>query len=252
MPLTRHRVVGDAVLSRQMKLAVGAQSMSVSAPLAHSLDWIRWLWQRVFPQARAGTWVSRYDAAPSGKSDTVAAWPPQAARVLTDAEAQALDLARRAAPTALVLAQVPLWRFVRVSSRHSYAQWLSRVGHINADLLVCDGQGTVLAVIDVHREPMSERSQRRHERLRRVLRATETPVLVWQQGRLPSLVKARAQLASHGIDCAERSGAAEGTQVPRSLHPTVNATVPTPWPARKQEAVPSDFLGLHTVPSTAL
>ena len=127
------------------------------------------------------------------KHDTVAAWPPQAARVLTDAEAEALDLARRAAPRALILAQVPLWRFVRVSSRQSYARWLQRVGYINADLLICDAQGTVLAVVDVHREPMSERSQRRHDRLRRVLRATGTPVLVWQQGRLPSLVKVRAQ-----------------------------------------------------------
>jgi hypothetical protein len=219
-------------------------------------------WARVFRPRRKAHWLDQ-DPPPSSraKNDTIAAWPPQAARVLTDAEAEALDLARRAAPRALVLAQVPLWRFVRVSSRQSYSRWLQRVGYINADLLVCDAQGTVLAVVDVHREPMSERSQRRHERLRRVLRATGTPVLTWQQERLPSMVKVRAQFRSHGVDCSDlddntASPPPRTMAQPMPANTTVNSNAPGSGKGRPRapvhEAVSSDFHGLHTAPSTIL
>lgn len=210
------------------------------------------VWSRTFSRKRKRErdWLSAgAERAARSRTDTVAAWPPQAARVLTDAEAEALDLARRAAPKALVLAQVPLWRFVRVSSRQSYSSWLNRVGFINADLLICDAQGTVQAVVDVYREPMSERSQRRHERLRRVLRATGTPVLIWQQGRLPSVVKVRAQLGSHGVDCSERD--APGST---GLESRREAPLTAPSRARMpvHEAVSSDFHGFHAAPSTIL
>lgn len=220
-------------------------------------------WARMFRPRRKAHWLDQDSNTRSSRSkcDTVAAWPPQAARVLTDAEAEALDLARRAAPRALVLAQVPLWRFVRVSSRQSYSRWLHRVGYINADLLVCDAQGTVLAVVDVHREPMSERSQRRHERLRRVLRATGTAVLTWQQGRLPSLVKVRAQFRSHGVDCSDLGDSTTSPLPGAMAQPMPANTGPTSGPvasaktrarAPVAEAVSSDFHGLHSVPSTIL
>jgi hypothetical protein len=221
------------------------------------LQAVRSLWSGGRSPLRETLWVERQGVARSSRHDTVASWPPQAARVLTDAEAEALDLARRAAPRALVLAQVPLWRFVRVSARQSYTRWLQRVGYINADLLICDPQGTVLAVVDVHREPMSERSQRRHDRLRRVLRATGTPVLVWQQGRLPSLVKVRAQFGSHGIDCRELDEGIAPRKAVVGAHAAAAGTAPAAAPpararATVPEAVPSDFHGLHTVPSTIL
>ena len=81
--------------------------------------------------------------------DTVADWPPEATRVLTIAERRAYDLLRNALPGYMILAQVPLARFLRVPTRHSYAEWLQRVGGLSADLLVCDGGSRVLAVIDV-------------------------------------------------------------------------------------------------------
>jgi hypothetical protein len=49
--------------------------------------------------------------------DTVAAWPPEAARILNVTERQAFDLLKRALPGFMVLAQVPLSRFVRVPMR---------------------------------------------------------------------------------------------------------------------------------------
>ena len=121
------------------------------------LLWHRW-------QAGARQASARRDAL-----DTVQDWPPEAARVLTIAERRAYDLLRNALPGFLVLAQVPLSRFLRVPTRHSYAEWMQRVGALSADLLVCDAGSRVLAVIDVRPAEQTERSRRRHERMARVL-----------------------------------------------------------------------------------
>lgn len=129
--------------------------------------------------------------APREALDTVAGWPPEAARVLTITERQAYDLLRRAMPGFLVLAQVPLSRFIRVPSRHSYGEWLQRVGALNADLLLCDAGSRVLAVIDIRAPQESERARRRHERMARVLRKAGIQVFAWREGELPALVEVR-------------------------------------------------------------
>lgn len=127
--------------------------------------------------------------------DTVQDWPPEPARVMTVQERQAYELLRRAVPGYMVLAQVPLSRFVRVPTRHSYSEWLHRVGALSADLLVCDTGSRVLAVIDVRATEESSRSRRRHERLSRVLQAAGVRVHVWREGHLPSPAEVRTALA---------------------------------------------------------
>jgi Protein of unknown function (DUF2726) len=128
--------------------------------------------------------------------DTVVAWPPEATRVLNVAERQAFDLLRRAMPTCLVLAQVPLSRFIRVPTRHSYSDWLQRVGTINADLLVCDSGSRVLAVIDVRAANETPRARRRHERMERVLKAAGIQLHTWREVELPGLSDIRNSLAT--------------------------------------------------------
>lgn len=127
--------------------------------------------------------------------DTVQDWPPEPARVMTVQERHAYELLRRALPGYMVLAQVPLSRFVRVPTRHSYTEWLQRVGSLSADLLVCDTGSRVLAVIDVRATEESARSRRRHERLARVLSAANVRVHVWREGHLPSPAEVRTALA---------------------------------------------------------
>ena len=126
--------------------------------------------------------------------DTVAAWPPQAVRVLTVNERQAYELLRRAMPGFLVLAQVPLSRFLRVPTRNSYTDWIQRVGLISADLLLCDARSRVLAVIDIRSGQETARAVRRHQRMVRVLTSAGVPVLTWKEGMLPSLAEMRVQL----------------------------------------------------------
>lgn len=127
--------------------------------------------------------------------DTVQDWPPEPARVMTVQERHAYELLRRALPGYMVLAQVPLSRFVRVPTRHSYTEWLQRAGSLSADLLVCDTGSRVLAVIDVRAAEESDRSRRRHERLARVLQAAGVRVHVWREGRLPTPAEVRTALA---------------------------------------------------------
>ena len=127
--------------------------------------------------------------------DTVGAWPPEAARVLTITERQAYDLLRRAMPGFLVLGQVPLSRFIRVPTRHSYHEWLQRVGSLSADLLLCDAGSRLLAVVDIRPATESERSRRRHERMARVMRAANIHVHVWREGALPSTAEIRTTMA---------------------------------------------------------
>jgi hypothetical protein len=140
--------------------------------------------------------------------DTVQGWPPEAARVLTIAERRAYDVLRSALPGFLILAQVPLGRFLRVPTRHSHAEWMKRVGSLSADLLVCNSGSKVLAVIDIRPSEQTERSRRRHERMARVLKAAGISVLVWNEGQLPSAAEARTLLGAE----LERAGVLTSTQ----------------------------------------
>ncbi|HSQ72610.1 MAG TPA: DUF2726 domain-containing protein [Rubrivivax sp.] len=128
--------------------------------------------------------------------DTVAAWPPEPVRVLSVAERQAHELLKRAMPGYLVLAQVPLARFIRVPSRRSYGEWLQRAGSLSADLLLCDSGSKVLAVIDVRATQETERSRKRHERMSRVLKAAGIHVHVWREGEMPSVSHVRSAMAA--------------------------------------------------------
>ena len=158
------------------------------------------------PASRRGG--SRGRARPQ-ELDTVAAWPPEAARVMTTREREAYELIRRALPGFTVLAQVPLSRFVRVPPRHEVADWMQRVGQLSADLLICDGVSRVLAVVDIRSTAETDRAKRRHDRLGRVLRAAGVRVHVWQDASLPSVIEVRSEL---GASLAARPGTAQAAK----------------------------------------
>jgi hypothetical protein len=145
--------------------------------------------------------------------DTVIDWPPESVRVLTIAERQSYDLLRKALPGFMVLAQVPLSRFVRVPTRHSHAEWMQRVGALSADLVLCDSGSRVLAVIDVRAAQETDRSRRRHERMARVLKAANIRVYTWRENELPTASQVRALV---GAELSRNSG---GMKAPISSKP---------------------------------
>lgn len=152
--------------------------------------------------AALAAWVLRGRSAPvergkdGNRLDTVIAWPPAATRILTTAERQAYGTLERALPGYMILAQVPLARFLKVPTRYSYAEWLRRMGTQCADLVICDMASEVLAVVNVQPPPgsESERARKRLNRMARVLKAANIPMHVWTDNALPSVEAAREMI----------------------------------------------------------
>jgi hypothetical protein len=126
--------------------------------------------------------------------DTVSAWPPEATRLLTSGERGAHEVLVKALPECLIFAQVPLQRFIKVPRRHSYAEWLTRVGHLCTDLLICDRASMVIGAVLLQTPRDSERAERRRARMSRVLKAAGLKVFVWREEALPDAEKARDQI----------------------------------------------------------
>ena len=149
--------------------------------------------------------------------DPVTAWPPEATRILTQHERTAYLTLVRALPDHVVLAQVPLARFLKVPRRHSYAEWLNRVGQLSGDLIVCDKASQPIAVIEIHSTRDSPRSRQRHEVMARVLKAAKIRCVVWMEGSLPTPDAAREQILP---------GPPPGATAPAAAAATPPAVVP--------------------------
>jgi hypothetical protein len=140
--------------------------------------------------------------------DTLLDWEPVATRVLTTSEREAYHVLRKALPDHMILAQVPVARFIKVPTENPYSEWLRRVGSLCADLVVCDMASQVVAVVEVRmpRSRENERSQRRHARMDRVLAAARIPVHVWLEGALPGAAVAREAVLGAAINTSGRAG----------------------------------------------
>jgi Protein of unknown function (DUF2726) len=123
--------------------------------------------------------------------DTIQAWPPQAVRVMTLGERQAFEVLKRALPGHVILAQVPLSRFISVPTRNPYQLWLQRAGRLAVDLLICDYSSRAVAAIEVRTAEESKRTAKRHQRIVEVLRAAGVTVHEWNEDDLPSIAEAR-------------------------------------------------------------
>jgi Protein of unknown function (DUF2726) len=126
--------------------------------------------------------------------DTVDAWPPEATRLLTGGERATHELLLKSLPECMIFAQVPLARFLKVPRRHSYTEWLTRVGHLCADLVICDRSTQVIGAVLLQSVRETERGERRRARMGRVLKAAGVKVFSWREEALPSVAFARDQL----------------------------------------------------------
>ncbi len=149
--------------------------------------------------------------------DTVAGWPPEVTRLLSGGERAAHESLVKALPECMIFSQVPLARFIRVARRNSYAEWLTRVGHLSADFLICDRASLVIGVVSLQAMQESERAARRRARMSRVLKAAGVKVFVWREQAIPTPEAARDQII-------QRTGAIDATTPP--------ITVGTPKPVR--------------------
>jgi len=146
-----------------------------------------WLWRR-----RSVTLAEQAN----DRLDTVADWPPAATRVLTMGERLAYKALLNGLPGHMILAQVPLARFLKVPTRHSYSEWLRRLGNQCADLVICDMASEVIAVVSVEAaaRPPGERARKRQQRMARVLKAARIPLHVWADNAIPTPERVRELL----------------------------------------------------------
>jgi hypothetical protein len=181
--------------------------------------------------------------------DTVTDWPPTSVRVMTVAERESYELLRRALPGIMVLAQVPLARFVRVPTRHSYNEWMQRVGTLSADILLCDSGSKVLAVVDVRSAAETDRARKRHDRLARVLKAAGVKVYTWREDEVPTMSQVRALV---GADLERQAGVIRAPVNPRQ--PSSSRPMPLiPVPEIEEVLAAGDHAvydaGMEPVPS---
>jgi hypothetical protein len=149
---------------------------------------IYWLLRRRTPAPDA--------EAPGDRIDTLIGWPPEATRILRTSERLAYSTLKLALPGYMILAQVPISRFINVPKRYSYAEWMRRLGSQCVDFVICDVTSQVVAVVDV-RPPdaqVSDRLRRRLDRVTRALKAVNIPLHVWNEESLPSVEAARASI----------------------------------------------------------
>lgn len=158
--------------------------------------------------------------------DTVLAWPPEVTRLLTAGERSAHEVLLKALPECMVFAQVPLARFIKVPRRHSYAEWLTRVGHLCADLVICDRSTLVIGVVLLSSIRSSDRADRRRQRMTRVLKAAGVKVFVWREEALPSPDLARDQITQRLGDLEE--GKAKPEDEPKTHLRPVPGSIPVP------------------------
>jgi hypothetical protein len=173
--------------------------------------------------------------------DTLAAWPPQATRVLTSQERTLHSTLVRALPDHVVLSQVPLSRFLKVPKRHSYAEWLRRLGYQSVDFVVCDMTSHVVAVIELQptANDMNERARKRLKRILRTVKAAEIPLLVWSETNLPTADAARAAILPPPPTPATPADTARTPVAPPAVRGT--STVPTLSSAARPGSVRSPF-----------
>ncbi|MEP7302859.1 MAG: DUF2726 domain-containing protein [Caldimonas sp.] len=159
--------------------------------LACALPLVWWL-------ARRGNVPERQDT-PTERLDTLQAWPPEPTRILRSSERLAYSTLKLALPGYMILAQVPIARFLNVPKRNSYAEWMRRLGSQCVDFVICDVTSQVVAVVEIRpaAEQINEKLRARLDRVERVLTAASIPVHVWNEDRLPTIEAARAKLLPH-------------------------------------------------------
>lgn len=171
---------------------------------------LAWLWLRRRRGGALGSDRAQRAEKASDRLDTITGWPPQATRALSSPERTAFGILVRALPDCMVLAQMPLSRFINVSKRNSYAEWLRRIGYQSVDFVICDMSAQVIAVVELEPPQQSERARKRVTRITRTLKAAQVPLHIWRESALPSVDAAREALLRHA---AATSEAAQGGAV---------------------------------------
>jgi hypothetical protein len=172
--------------------------------------------------------------------DTVTGWPPEATRLLTSGERTAFAVLVKALPECRIFAQVALSRFIRVPRRNSYSEWLSRVGNLSVDFVVCDRASLVIAAVSLRPSQESEGASGRRARTARVLKGAGLKLFVWREDSIPTPAAAREQITSiTGVPEAAAASVAAGAP-PKASPATGASSGKIPLPEIVAESIDDD------------
>jgi hypothetical protein len=205
---------------------------------------IAWWWTR----QHAGTSAS--DRANADRIDTVTGWPPQPTRVLSTQERLAFNVLTRALPDHMVLAQVPLSRFLNVPRRNSYADWQRRIGNQCADFVVCDMAAQVIAVVELQGTQATDRQRKRLTRIQRTLKAAKVPLYLWNESALPGVDAAREQIVPEPetpVATAPSPAPLAGSTVAATAAAAATAA-PNPFEETNRDSTQDEFIELLEPP----
>jgi hypothetical protein len=191
--------------------------MSIVAAMgAVALIW--WLARRQGPVERPEQ--------PAERLDTLVGWPPEPTRVLRSGERLAFSTLKLALPGYMILAQVPIARFLTVPKRNSYAEWMRRIGSQCVDFVICDVTSQVVGVVEIRPpgDQLNERLRIRQERLARSLKAAHIPLHVWNEEKLPTIEAAREKILPNAPAVPSHL-AKRPAPLPAELAPAALATV---------------------------
>jgi len=192
----------------------------------------------------------------SGKSvdrlDTVTGWPPQPTRVLSTQERLAFGTLARALPEYMILAQVPLARFLNVPRRNSYADWLRRIGNQCADFVVCDMAAQVVAVVELQAPQAGERARKRLTRIQRTLKAAKLPLLIWTENAIPGADAAREQVLPPppAPETTAPGVAPAAASAPAAIVPAAGVAGPNPFDEIDRDSTQDEMIELLEPPAS--
>jgi len=204
-------------------------------------------------------WLLRRPAAPGAgpmpadRLDTLGAWPPRGTRLLTTQERLAYGTLTRALPDHMILAQVPLARFLKVPTRNSYTEWKRRLGNQCADLVVCDMSSQVVAVVDVQAGAgqASERAHTRLTRMARALKAADIPLHVWTENALPSVEAVRETILPGSAPYATAALAGKtGESATTAARKSTPATTGNPFEDAARDSSQDELIEMREPPSS--
>lgn len=96
-------------------------------------------------------------AAPGEEPDR---YPFEARAPLNDREQELYWRLRKVLPEGIILSQVGLSRILRVQAGHDFRIWFKRINRMTIDFLVCRGDATIVAAIELDDAPHGAAEQR--------------------------------------------------------------------------------------------
>ncbi len=147
-------------------------------------------------------------------------WPLVQKKPLSGVEQVLFHRLIQALPQYIVLAQVPLSRFLQVRKGRPIREWMNRIGQKSVDYLVCKPDFSIVAAIELDDRTHATATRSSADATKnRALAAAGVPLVRWHVAALPDFDGIRAMLETVLQD---RSG---GTEVlpPSRIEPALEA-----------------------------